>query len=423
MTKANSLSNKSGRYLKDDDKHINIADVIDRGTNFFNEFKVAQNVTQFALNNNLPLSSLRDIQVGNVSKQGSEYRVRADTDDNTSILRTALRGNYQSGTVMNPGMGIRIPTLPTGDQYAEWGYYEYDGNNDPDNGISCKRTANDFTINVYKNGTNQLGSNGVSQADWNIDPMDGTGPSGVNISVPNGYVFNTPFIYYGYGPIYVFIGVTDKEGTRRMFPVHVAELDEGTSMEEPNLPLTVTAYNGGDTSTFDVFVGGRQVSVSGSDVTVRPRVVGAEVRGKSISNTLTPIISFRHKTGRENIRVTLGDIWVESDVDMHLYLYRNGALSGPNTTYSTPFGYTATETATEWNGNAPTTNGATGISGASRFGGNRYVAVGELGNSSSISSAELPRSVLIEGEAWTLVGQTRSGTATVNAGVNIFEEW
>lgn len=400
-----------------------ISNNAENGVNGFNETKVAQKVTQIALNNNLPLSSFRDIQTGNVSKQGSEYRVRADGSNNTSELRTALRGNYISGTVLTPGLGVRIPNLPTGDQFVEWGYYETDDNNNPQNGITFKRDSEGVILNLYKNGTNELnGGRGFRQKDWNVDPLDGSGPSGVDLSLPNGYVYRLPFIFYGYGPVDFFIGFRDQSGRWREYPVHRADIDEGTSIAEPNLPLTVQAYNGGDSSTLDAFVGGRQISVSGPDKSIEPRIVGSEVRNKSVGTTLTPILTFQHKSGRENIRTKLQEFWVESDTDIHLYLYRNLTLSAGTTTYSTPFGYDSNETATEWNGNATSNNGATAFTGGERFGGNRYVQGGSFFGG-GFQEFGLPSSVLIETENWALVGQTRSGTATVNAGLNAAEEW
>jgi hypothetical protein len=117
-----------------------------------------------------------------------------------------------------------------------------------------------------------------------------------------------PFVYYGYGPVTFYIGFRNQQGIYKEFPVHKSDLDEGTTIAEPNLPITVTSYNGGDTSTIDAFVGGRQISVSGPDKAVEPRIVGSEVRQKSVGTTLTPLVSFRHKTGRENIRVKLKNI-------------------------------------------------------------------------------------------------------------------
>ena len=412
------------RKTLENGEYINEAEDAVRNTNGFNETKVAQNTTQIALNNNLPLSSFRDIQTGNITKQGSEYRVRADGSNNTSSLRTALRGNYISGHVLTPGLGVRIPTLPTGDQFVEWGYYELDANDDPLNGITFKRTSDTVLLNLYKDGTNQLGGgSGVPQEDWNKDKLDGTGTSGANLSTPTGYVYRVPFIYYGYGPVEFLVGVRSKNGVWREFPIHSADLDEGTSIAEPNLPLTVTTYNGGDSSTLDAFVGGRQIAVSGPDKAVEPRIVGSEVREKSVGTTVTPLISFQHKSGRENIRVKLKDLYVESDIDLHIFLYRNVTLSAGTTTYSTPVDYDSNETATEWNGNSPTDIGATAFTGGERFGGSRYVPVGSQGSASAGSTIDLPQSVLIEGENWTLAAQTRSSTATVNAGLNVAEEW
>jgi len=87
-------------------------------------------------------------------KAGSGRELREDGSNNTSILRTALRGNYITGHVLTPGLGVRVPQIPTGDQYAESGYYEYDGNNDPVSGISLKRDSESVILNLYKDGVN-----------------------------------------------------------------------------------------------------------------------------------------------------------------------------------------------------------------------------------------------------------------------------
>lgn len=68
----------------------------------------------------------------------------------------------------------------------------------PDNGIFLEITASDVTINIAKNGTT---TESISQSSWNVDPMDGTGPSGITLDLDGVQIFACDFEWLGVGRV------------------------------------------------------------------------------------------------------------------------------------------------------------------------------------------------------------------------------
>ena len=68
----------------------------------------------------------------------------------------------------------------------------------PNNGIFLSVTGTTVSLNVAKNGST---TETVTQANWNYDPMDGTGPSGVTLDWDATQIFLTDFEWLGVGRI------------------------------------------------------------------------------------------------------------------------------------------------------------------------------------------------------------------------------
>lgn len=66
----------------------------------------------------------------------------------------------------------------------------------PNNGIFLEITENDVTINIAKAGTT---TESISQANWNVDPLDGTGPSFITLDLDTAQIFVMDFEWLGVG--------------------------------------------------------------------------------------------------------------------------------------------------------------------------------------------------------------------------------
>jgi len=100
-----------------------------------------------------------------------------------------------------------------------------------------------------------------TQSEWNIDKMDGTGPSGVHVGAgqeldpfDGGIVCEVQFQYLGYGNVLWMIADPHNAGV--FFPVHVhkwlADGNTGVNMSDPNYLLGLMAASQGTTTDLTV---------------------------------------------------------------------------------------------------------------------------------------------------------------------------
>ena len=96
----------------------------------------------------------------------------------------------------------------------------------------------------------QSGSDGIStfipQSSFNIDRIDGTGPSGFTINPQKGNVYQVGFQYLGFGN--AFFGVENSE-TGRITPVHMIKNDNNRTTSvllNPQVSGRLTSFNSGN---------------------------------------------------------------------------------------------------------------------------------------------------------------------------------
>lgn len=381
------------------------------GNTLFHERKVAEKTQQFILNSSLPLSNQRDVQTttnsGSITKVDAEYRVRADaTANSTARLQSKRRGNYISGNVAEAGIGIRVPTQPTGDAFVRWGYYKELPSGLT--GIYFEYDKDGLKVVLADKGTV---IHSRYQQRWNLEELDDNNNLG-DLDLSGGHLFQINFAYYGYASIGWEIGIGHNEDSFNTVLVHLFKRDEATSLSEPNLPLTVEADSGTSGQQLDVYVGGRQFSTFGKELP-SSRTVGAyRLEQGSIGTTFLPTISFKHKTGFKNIIILFNGISFLSDADLIWRITKNATLTGA--TFSSPNGYTASEVATEWDVAATATTGGEVIDSGFAGGGNK----------DELTSKTLPNKTIAEDDTYTLEIRRISGTnATVTTHLSIEEQW
>ena len=95
----------------------------------FDELRVAQKTPIVELTSVYGLSSLRDAVTttgaGTVTNDATEYNLsNTASGADSAILESVLRGRYEPGFAGEAGIGVRIPTLPTGNQVGRWGLFD-----------------------------------------------------------------------------------------------------------------------------------------------------------------------------------------------------------------------------------------------------------------------------------------------------------
>lgn len=315
----------------------------------FNELLTATRFSQFNFKPTWGVSSIRyDTTTtgtgAQVDEENGEFKLESGTSANgITIVRTNRRGQYQAGTMGQAGIGIRIPTAPTGTQFIEWGYTDFT------NGFYFGYDATGVYVAYETGGTVTK----AYQTDWNVDKLDGSGHSGLTLDLSNGNVSQIDFTWYGYGDIEFSFHIADQTTKKiRRVECHRFKIDGSASIVDPNQPLSFRVGNGAtSTSNLVVYIGGHQFSVVNGESTGQTRGLSELLTNFStaLNTNWQPLIAIREKTtfrGRPNsVNVRLKDFIVATDGDLEVRLTINGTTS--NLSWTSPTGVSANETSVE----------------------------------------------------------------------------
>jgi len=386
----------------------------------FNELVVSQKTPIVELTSVYGLSALRDavttVGGGSVTNNATEYNLTNTANGtDSSILESVLRGRYEPGFAGEAGIGVRIPLLPTGSQIGRWGFF--DGQNGAFFGVN---STNVFVV-IRRGGTDTT----IPQSSWNVDPLDGTGPSGATLNLSKGNIFNILFTWYGYGVVEFRVVIPDPSTlAQEVITVHRFSPTGQTSFIDPNLPLRAQIDNNGTAAEFSLFVGGRQYSIIGKyDPTFR--VTSERRRISNVTSTLTPVISFTRKavfpsgSARTNsVQVNLEELNIISSVDLSYQVLVGGTLNGSFVNFPT-----ATTIIPDSETALLVNNSSTAITGGEVvFQG---VTGGGSGSTRILASSELLDFTLPENQVVTLAVTNigGGGSNTVDVVFRVTESW
>lgn len=383
----------------------------------FDEVRVAEFTPLLELDSSNGLSDLRDVQTtangGTIAAVSGQYRLRTGSTANGSAqLDTAERGRYQPGIEGLPGIGVHRPTAPTGNQSWQAGYF--DGND----GFFFGEDATGVYVRLRVGGSDK---DKVYQKDWNADTLlandgDKKNPSGLTLDLSKPVILRMPFVWYFGGPIKMSVLLTDPDDGNRPKLVEVHRFG-GTAgepiMEQPKLPVRAVVDNGGDTSSLDLFVGGRQFAVLGRYAPNRRET--AEYRfGVSTSTTVIPLVTFKKKSGDTAKSVKVSGLSVLTDTDSMFEIILGATLT--DASFGSIDGIADSETSLE----ADTS--ATAISGGQVI-DRGLAAGGATGNRSNLSGIRRLGLDIPDDTEVTLAIRTISGTGTASCVFTLEEEW
>lgn len=385
----------------------------------FNELRTARRFPIIELKSVYGLSILRDIVEttgsGTVTNTTTEFQVSTTANGaDSATLDSAERGRYMPGFAGQGGIGVRIPAPPTGDQVFRWGMVD-----DENGGFFGQSVADGIFVAIRRAGVDTI----IPQTAWNVDPLDGTGPSGVTLDLSLGNIFQVTFTWYGYGVIEFNVVVQNPVNlAQEVVTVHRFRPANQTSFADPNLPLRAQIENNGTAAASDLFVGGRQYTIIGK---FNPEFrITSERRTETVGIAGLPVISFQRKavfptgSARPNsVSVTLEGVDIVTSADVFFQLIVGGTLNTafanfPTATTSIPDNETSllvNNTATTITGGEVIFQGVvSGLGGAA----NRDVA------SANLLDFELP-----DDETISLVVGTFSGSSLISAVFRVTEEW
>jgi hypothetical protein len=211
---------------------------------------------------------------------------------NTAILQSHYHAPYTPGRGQLVFVTFAMPgTVP---ENGERGAGYYDGSN----GVFLKETAAGLTLNLAT--TTDASDAPVAQADWNIDPLDGTGPSGITLDVTktNILAIQIQALYVGR----VVVGF-DIEGS--LVPVHAfnhANLVADPDIAQASLPIRYWASTATDAADCVIHavcssviseggdnlenMSGRQFVASGTLTDANPKIAVVVIRAKEQLNSI-----------------------------------------------------------------------------------------------------------------------------------------
>jgi len=237
----------------------------------------------------------------------------------TIIRQTRMRFNYQSGKSQ---LGVFTGVMPT--ESTSTGRM---GMLDGDNGLFFEYSSGTMNVGVRLDGVDTL----VSQDNWNVDKMDGTGPSGVTADFSKAQIYAIDFEWLGVGRVRFAMFLNGLPWVVHEI-THVNALT-GVYILIPNLParyeLSVAAGGALDTmrqicSTVGSEGGNQKLGLTRSfSTTTNP--VGADV-----ADTIYAVVGVRLRSGRlaETNFIERITAMAETDDDFEWMLLFNPTIAG-----------------------------------------------------------------------------------------------
>lgn len=155
---------------------------------------------------------------------------------NTAIFQSHYHAPYTPGRGQLAFITFAMPSAIPANGEVGCGYY------DGANGVYLKRTATGLTLNLTS--TTSADDESIAQASWNIDPMDGTGPSGLTLDVTK-----TNILVVQMQALYVGRVVVGFDVGGNLMPVHAfahANLVAHPYIAQASLPVRYWAFSSTD---------------------------------------------------------------------------------------------------------------------------------------------------------------------------------
>lgn len=345
---------------------------------------------------------------GSVTNANGEHQAASGTTTgSTAELRTKERGRYQPGIEALAGIATRRPTAPTGDALIYWEY------GDDTDAIRIAEDASGVYLRVKRHGS---WGDPVYQANWNGDPLDGTGASGLTLDLAWYTIWRIHYAHYGVGPEEIEAFLIDQYGFPRLVLIHTfANSDGAISFSNPKLPIRAGVDNGTTTQDLSLYIGGRHFAVNGRYEPNR-RQTTDEALAVSIDDTsYTPLLSFRKKSDRTNTAksVKVSGVGTLSDTNAVVRMILGGTLTGSS--FGSVDGISDSETAVEADVSATAVSGGEVI--------DRVLVAGGSGNRSVSAGIRRLGLDIPDDTVVTLAVKAVSGTGTANALLSFEEEW
>lgn len=256
------------------------------------------------------------------NKAATEMSVVASGDE--VIRQTRQYFNYQPGK-SQLFLGTFVFDTQDANVEQEVGYF------DGYNGLFLKDDGTDYKLVVRSNFTGTPADTEVAQSSWNLDAMDGYGPSGVELDFTKSQILVIDFEWLGAGRVrfgFVINGI----------PIYVhennnANINPGVYMSSPNLPIRYAIRatgTPGATRTMQ-HICSALFSEGGFNPVGLLFTADRLPTAQSISTTIEPLVSIRKKSDMiyRGTSIVIEDISILATSGANLWwgLYVNPTVS------------------------------------------------------------------------------------------------
>lgn len=168
-----------------------------------------------------------------------------------------------------------------------------------DNGIYLELDGSEPYIVLRSNVTSTVVNNRINQTEWNVDKLDGSGPSGVVIDLTKSQIFWTDIEWLGVGSVRCGFVINGQFIITHIF--HHANSITGTYMTTASLSCRYEITNTGATGVSSTMkqICSTVISEGGYQQIGLTRSVSTPLTGKNLTNGINnPIISIRLRSYR-----------------------------------------------------------------------------------------------------------------------------
>lgn len=229
---------------------------------------------------------------GSVAQNQNQAAVTASVTSASGAhaqLRTNSYFRYQSGKSLRWRMSIYHVNAGDANQTRSWGFF------DDNDGLFYQLVGTALSIIQRSSVSGSVVNTTIAQSSWNVDKMDGTGPSGVTLDVTKGNIYEAALQWLGVGNVQFFI-----DG----FLVHQiknANVNATAYMKSAQLPLTVDIVNTGASTAASISNVCASVVSEGGAMPPSPSFGAYNPSDLTIGATEAPLIAIRPKLTYQGI--------------------------------------------------------------------------------------------------------------------------
>jgi len=274
----------------------------------------------------------------------------ADGDSNNQnaiSFESSKTGAYTPGEPFYFGEYVQKSSAPVG--HLDIGYFRNNQDNGPwlrwksdgswefivaNGGKLAKIPQSSWTGGTAREVTNE--DDDVVGEFFGFDKMDGSGPSGIDLTNGVDHVVHIIGAWYGGGALVPSILTMDDKGNYRPHPIGVFEPKNDISFEQPNQPVTARLDNEGGSTEDSVEIAGRQYSSAGESSVEKKKAPHFSEGGVTVGTSYTPVAAFKRKQGEEGTSIDAASIEIQTDQRLFAYLEINADIDDANTTFQDP---------------------------------------------------------------------------------------